>query len=165
MKQSFVFATIFSSALAISAAAQTQPPGQEKTAQAQEVTVSGCLQSAPSSSSGAATGTTGATSSASRGDHFMLTNAKMAGGSATSGTSSTAGASMSQFKLEGGSQSDLKKYVNSQVEVRGKLDRDRSSATAGAPPAGGATGAQKKDDMPTLHVSSVRQVATSCSGQ
>ena len=174
MKQTMVFATIFSSALAISAAAQTgsagsQPPGQEKSTQPQEVTVTGCLQSAASSSSAAAaTGTSGAASSASRGAHFLITNAKMAGGSAagTSGTAApgAAGESASQFKLEGGNQSDLQKFVNSQVEVRGKLDRGRSSSPSASAPAGGAPGAQKSDDAPTLRVSSIRQVASSCSG-
>ena len=50
-----------------------------------------------------------------------------------------------------GESNDLKKYVNSQVEIKGKVD----SASAGAA-AGGSSG-------PTLRVDSVKQVSPSCS--
>ena len=96
-------------------------------------------------------------------------------GSAT-GSSSPSGmaAGMTRFKLEG-SQSDLQEYANSQVEVTGKIDKGLASgssatgsATTGATGQAGATGSGaaatgsapgSRQDIPTLRVSSVRQVS------
>jgi len=208
MKRSIMFGVLFSAALAVGAGAQStggQTPTQSGSSDQSQVTVTGCLQS----DTGAATGTSGAGSTAgstgagstgatgsgaSRGGGFVLTNAKMGGssasgstagsstgtaGSATGSTSSGMAAGMTRIKLEG-SQSDLQKYANSQVEVRGKLEKSTrsgsgttGSATSGATGAAGATGSgagasgsasTSRQDMPTLQVSSVRQVSPSCSG-
>jgi hypothetical protein len=98
--------------------------------------------------------------------------------------------------LMGGQQSDLQKYVNSRVEVRGTIDQtgsgSGSSSTAGTSPTGTAatgtgatgtsatgtgstgsatgstasgTGASASGPMQHLRVTSVRQLASSCSGQ
>ena len=98
-------------------------------------------------------------------------------GSPTGSSSSGIAAGTTRFKLEG-SQADLQNYANSQVEVNGKLDKTMdsvssatSSATTGATGAAGptgsgaaATGNAPGQDMPTLRVSSVRQVSPTCSG-
>jgi hypothetical protein len=186
MKRQMFLATAFSAALAVGAAAQTgtgTQPGSQQT-----VTVTGCLQQAtPSGSagtSGTATGTAGAASADSK---FILTNAKVEGGSgstagstgtATSGTSGTAGASAmgNRYKLSGGDEDDLKKYLNSQVEIRGTLDAKDAmagSSSAGSASSGTGTGStgtragqsSSDENLPTLHVTSVRQVAETCSGR
>jgi len=61
------------------------------------------------------------------------------------------GASANQYKLTGGSKDDLRRYVNSQVEITGKLENASSSSsgamggsatgsTAGGSATGSATG-------------------------
>jgi hypothetical protein len=90
---------------------------------------------------------------------------------------------MSRVKLEGGNQSDLKQYVNSQVEITGRMDHRSGGATSGgAGSTAGGSGATSSSgagstssaagatapggaSMPTLHVSSVRQIAPSCNGK
>ena len=49
----------------------------------------------------------------------------------------------------GGNKSDLTKYVNSKVEIKGKLDS-----------AGGAMSSSSSG--PSLHVDSVKQISPSC---
>jgi hypothetical protein len=200
MKRSIMFGVLFSTALAVGASAQAtggQTPPQAGSGSTDQVTVTGCLQSGDA---GGATGTSGtgstaagtgaATGGGARGG-FVLTNAKMGSGSASGGTGasstgttgSATGASpsgtaagMTRYKLEG-SQSDLQKYANSQVEISGKLDKSMGSgagaagsATTGATGATGATGSgaaatgSARQEMPTLHVSSVRQVSPTCAG-
>jgi hypothetical protein len=164
-----------------------------------DATASGAAGSTAGGTGTTGSATTGGTSAGSsagtsaRGG-YMLTNAKMGSGASTSGTSGsgstgaggtgttgsaasgtyagTAGA-MKTFKLEGGSQSDLSKYANSQVEVRGTVDHSGmassgSSATgAGSTGAAGSTAGSARSgsgDTPTLRVNSVRQVAATCSG-
>ena len=214
MKRSIVFGVLFSTALAAGASAQStggQPPSQSGSSD--QVTVTGCLLSGGATgstgTSGAGStgaGSTGAGSAGSAGagasraaeSGFFLTNAKMGSGSTSpaSGASSTGAAgsptassssgmaSMTRFKLEG-SQSDLQRYANSQVEISGRLDKSTggASSTTGSPTTGssGATGAgsaatgaagsatgsatASRPDMPTLRVSSVRQVSPTCSGR
>jgi hypothetical protein len=217
MKSSITFGVLFSTALAVGASAQSaggQTPSPSGSSEQSQVTVMGCLQSGDAAGAAGGTGASGASSTGasgstgSRSGGFVLTNAKMGSGptSGSSGTSSsgTAGGAtgssassgmaggMTQFKLEG-SQSDLQKYVNSQVEVTGKLDKrspsgssSTGSATTGATGQAGATGSGaaatgsvsgagsgagatgsapgSRQDIPTLHVSRVRQVSPTCSG-
>ncbi|HET7220044.1 MAG TPA: hypothetical protein VFJ02_18435 [Vicinamibacterales bacterium] len=135
------------------------------------------------------TGAVGASASRDARSGFTLTNAKIGGGSATSGTSGTTGAgatgstasgassvgmasTATTFTLQGGSQSDLNKYANSQVEIRGTLDHSAAPSTAAGAGAAGSgatdntagTARSSASDTPTLHVNSVRQIAPSCSG-
>ena len=69
---------------------------------------------------------------------------RRAGAAGTAGSASRSSAS--QYKLMGGSKSDLTKYVNSKVEIKGKLDS-----------AGGAMSSSSSG--PTLHVDSVKQIS------
>jgi len=126
--------------------------------------VTGCLQA----DSASATGTSGAGApgapaggaaagggaSSSKSESFILANASTgSGASGAAGAAGTAGSasgsSASQYKLMGGSKSDLTKYVNSKVEIKGKLDS-----------AGGAMSSPSSG--PTLHVDSVKQISPSC---
>ena len=151
----------------------TAPPSSKPSPSAQapsakddsskSVTVTGCLQA----DSAAATGTTGTAApagggaagggaaSSSKSESFILANASAGSGSSSgaAGAAGTAGSasssSASQYKLTGGSKSDLTKYVNSKVEIKGKLDS-----------AGGAMSSSSSG--PTLHVDSVKQISPSC---
>jgi hypothetical protein len=204
MKRNIFFGTLFSAALAVGVAAQGTATGsQQSSAQNQrnqQVTVTGCLKTADSA--GATAGTTGtgtagsqAGSTARGGAQFMLTDAKITSrgsGAATSGTSGTgtgtgaagAGASATgasennRFLLTGGDQQDLKKYLNSEVEIRGTLQgSNRSGAGTGAA-AGTGTGtgtgtgaatsgtrAQNDQNAQMLRVTSVTQKSATCAGE
>jgi hypothetical protein len=162
MKRQMFLATAFSAALAVGVAAQTPPqnpptgstPSQERSQG--QVTVTGCLAQAPSSSTGT-TGTTGTAGST----EYILKNATMGSGSAsstagTTGAATSASAMGKSFKLVGGSSSDLKDNVNAKVEVRGSIEKPSAMAT---PPAG-ATASDR--DVQTLRVTSVKKIADSC---
>jgi hypothetical protein len=190
MKRSMLFGTILSAALATGLSAQTpQTSGagtSDSQSSGQQVTITGCLKSGDASSSAAGSAATGATGTAgatgtkpdAAGSGYILASAKPASSTSSTGatgtTGSTAGTSGSAaagatYKLQGGDQSDLSKYANSQVEVKGTL----SSASSGSSTAGSATGATgstsasresgMSSNMPTLRVSSVRQISSSCS--
>jgi hypothetical protein len=137
-----------------SAQAPSQKDDSSKT-----VTVTGCLKS----DSASATGTSGTAApagggapaggaSSSKSEGSILANASTGSGSSTGapGAAGTAGSSSSasQYKLSGGSKSDLTKYVNSKVEIKGKLDS--------------ASGAMSSSSSPTLQVDSVKQISPSC---
>ena len=195
MKRAILFGATLSAALATALSAQTpqtsgaRPPDQSSGSQ---VTVTGCLKSgdnASSSSGGGATSSGGATGAASAagtsgsGSGYILTDAASGPASSTTGAAGTAGTptpgapgpgagAMTSYRLQGGDESDLRKYVNSKVEVRGMLSKAPTSSTATTGPTGatGATGAGAaatresgmSSNMPTLQVTSVRQVASSC---
>ena len=169
MKRAILLGATLSAALATSLGAQ--PPktsGAESPAQAagNQVTMTGCLKPGDS---GSAAG-------------FILTDAKSGSAAAATGTAgasttgaSTTGAGASSttaYKLQGGNPSDLRKLVNNKVEVRGTLSKDSTAAPATAGPTGaaGATGSGASAtresgtsaNVPTLQVTSVRQVASSC---
>ena len=175
MKRQMFFATVFSAALAVGAAAQTGTgtgTAQTGSQQDKQVTMTGCLQKATSGTAGTS-GT--ATGTASSSDEFILANATSGSASSspagTSGTASGTAASSamgSKYKLSGGDREDLTKYLNSKVEVRGTIDRSSAGSMAGSGTGTGATGtrAGQSDDknLPTLRVTSVRQVAETCTG-
>lgn len=189
MKRQIFFGTLLSTALAVGVGAQQTPPSSSSTPgqsdrSGQTVTVTGCLQSGSgasgstaSSPTGAPAGQAGATSSSS--GQYILANATMGSGSSATGTTGatpSAGASSSastgkSYKLVGGDSEDLKKYVNSKVEVTGTLDSKSSSSGAGSTGTTGSAGAgasasssSMAGSMPSLKVTSVRQVSGSCTG-
>jgi hypothetical protein len=178
MKRNILFGSVLAAALSVGLAAQSPtgapqdpaaPPSSPRpspSAQApsakddssKTITVTGCLQADTASP----TGTTGAAAPAgggaaaggaasSKSEGFILANASMGSGAAAGGAAGTTGSSSSasQYKLTGGSKSDLTKFVNSKVEIKGKLDS--------------ASGAMSSSSSgPTLHVDSVKQVSPSC---
>jgi hypothetical protein len=173
MKRQMFFATAFSAALAVGAAAQTgtgtaTTPQQDT--KAQQVTMTGCLERSAAGTAGTAGTATGTPSSAAAAG-FILSNASAGSGSSASGTSGTSGTGAAgtssspgaKYRLMGGDQEDLTKYVNSKVEIRGTLDRSSASSATGAA-AGTSASGQSSDNLPTLRVTSVKQIAASCAG-
>lgn len=144
-------------------APSAQAPSAKDDSSSKSVTVTGCLQA----DSASATGTSGTAApagggaagggaaSSSKSESFILANASTGSGAsggaagAAGTTGSASSSSASQYKLMGGSKSDLTKYVNSKVEIKGKLDS-----------AGGAMSSPSSG--PTLHVDSVKQISPSC---
>lgn len=191
MKRCILVSVMLSAALAVEAKAQSTPPAgkdavpQPSTSGQTQLTITGCLRSDDSS---AAAGTSGAgATDASRatgaGGGFVLVDAKTAtspkrGGSAAAAKPDTsAEPNLTSFRLEG-RESELKKYTNSAVEVSGTLAGTKSagaagSATAGATGQAGPTGsgaaatgtAPESRNVPTLRVTSVRQVSPTCTGR
>lgn len=188
MKRQLMFGTMLAAVMAVGVGAQQ--PGQPGSAgqagqsssdqSSKSVTVTGCLQASPSS--GAAPGDTTSRQSASQAQ-YVLTNASTASGTSGSSTGTagtgtsgaTAGSTRSSagaektFRLQGGNSSDLQKYVNSKVEVTGTLASGTERGTTGGA-TGSATGSPSSSATAgmsggqTLRVTSVRQVAESCSG-
>jgi hypothetical protein len=196
-----------SAALAVGLGAQTQTSSSPSSASASTrdqkgpVLVTGCLLQADAAgkSAGSTPDATTPRPTSSRasggGDDFILTEAMIASTGLSGADTATGTAGMTnRFTLDG-HKSELRKYVNSQVEVRGRLKSDHepmpdaspvqgadaaavSSTAAATPPGAGAAAtapvgapdnpagsqpAANAGKVPTLHVDSVRQVATGCS--
>ena len=183
MKRPVVMGLLLSAVLVVEARAQSmvsagQPARPQSPASGQtQLTVTGCLQSG--NSSGATSRATGA------GGGFVLANVetidpKRDGSAAASGAADPntgARPKVTSFRLEG-NQAELQKYRNSTVEVSGTLAAAKSSnatgsATAGATGQAGPTGsgaaatgtAPESRDVPTLRVTSMRQVSPTCTGR
>jgi hypothetical protein len=156
MTRTALCGAILSAAMAVGVSAQTPPQatGQadKQSMKAGTITVTGCL--AADTSSGAAAPTGGATgTSGAKSEGYILKNAS----SSPSGAApAAAGATASEYVLTGGNKSELKKFENSKVEIRGKVDEAKS-------PAGAAAGAASGADKPKLHIDSVKQISPSCS--
>jgi hypothetical protein len=183
----------------------------------QTITVTGCLSNA-ASTTGARTGTGGTGTGTSTGtgtgagtqgttrggqQQFVLNNATIgkgsgATGSAGTGTSGTAGSGAAgtsagmgtTYRLTGGNNEELQKYLNSKVEIRGTLQSGNQTGKTGATGTGtgagtgtgtgsgtattsgtsssaGASGQRSQDrsgneNMQTLRVTSVTQIAATC---
>lgn len=184
MRRSILVGMMLSAGLVVEAAAQSSPP-QPSTSGETQLTITGCLKSGGTS---AATGTSGAAATdASRstgaGSGFVLVDVKTltsptrGGSAAAAKPDASAEPNLTSFRLEG-RESDLKKYTNSAVEVSGALAETKptgaaGSATAGATGQAGPTGsgaaatgtAPESRNVPTLRVTSVRQVSPTCTGR
>lgn len=111
------------------------------------VTISGCLQNAPTAST-----SPGATA---KDQSFVLANAKMTAGGAPGGAVGTTGTSAT-YQLEGNNQM-VSPHLNHQVEITGTVQTSSASATAAGRAAPGSTAAG-----PTLRVESVKMVSSTC---
>jgi hypothetical protein len=96
----------------------------------------------------------------------------------TDATTLPDGKAAASYQLAGGNSDDLRKYLNSKVEVLGALSTPSTStpalpstgATSGSTGTAGATGSGATatretgttSTMPTVRVRSVRQVASTC---
>ena len=130
------------------AGAQAAPAG----GQSRTVTLSGCIQNAPTASASAA----GASASASASSKFVLATKPAAGApGAAVGTSGTA----MRYQLDGDDKA-ISPHLNHQVEITGTV---QSASGAGAAGAGGAGAAGGAAAAPTLKVDSVKMVAATCS--
>jgi hypothetical protein len=144
------------------------PASQSSSGQSKSITVSGCIQNAPSATATAtapagagAAGAGGATASASSGAKFVLAMKPAAG---AGGAVGTAGAAATQYQLDG-EEKTISTHLNHQVEITGTLQSSASSGGGAA--AGGAAGAGERSSAasasPTLKVESVKMVAATCS--
>jgi hypothetical protein len=154
MTRTALCGAIFSAALAVGVSAQT-PAGQagamqdKQAPKAGAITVTGCLAPDTGAASGA-TGTTGTSGTKSEG--YILKNVTASPAGAAASASPTA----SEYVLTGGNKADLKKYENSKVEIKGRVEDSKAPKSA---PSGAAAG----PESPRLHVDSVKQIAASCS--
>jgi hypothetical protein len=183
---------------ALAAQTSTSSPASSTQSGQNTVTISGCLQPSGSMGGSTATGTAGTTtagtsSTAGAGDRFMLTNAKMGSdtssrtgtsgtttaGTATAGTATagttTAGATAGTARSAGssymldGNASELRRHVNHQVEITGRLSSmsgntgSRATETTTAGTTAGATAGGAANAAQTLRVESVKMISANCS--
>ena len=160
MTRTALCGAILSAAMAVGVSAQTgagQAAGMQdkQNAKPGTVTVTGCLApdtgSTGTAAAGGATGTSGAKS-----EGYILKNVTASPSGA--GAAASASPIASEYMLAGGNKSELKKFENSKVEIRGKIEDSKAPASPS-----GAAGAASAPAAPRLHVDSVKQIAASCS--
>ena len=106
------------------------PASQSSSGQSKSITVSGCIQNAPSATAAAGGGAAGgATASASSGAKFVLAM-KPAAGAGGAGAVGTAGAAATRYQLEG-EDKEISTHLNHQVEITGTLQSSASSGGGG----------------------------------
>jgi hypothetical protein len=157
MTRTALCGAILSAAMAVGVSAQTagQATPQEKQGmKAGTITVTGCLAPDTGSTGGAATGGATGTSGA-KSEGYILKNVTA---SPSGGAAASASPIASEYMLAGGNKSELKKFENSKVEIRGKIE-DIKAPTSPS----GAAGAASATPAPRLHVDSVKQIAATCS--
>ena len=146
--------------LTVSAQTPQAPPTQPTTSSAAArpmsddkptVTVTGCLTSDSRASSSASP--TGASRSAAK---YILTNVQETGAPA----SSTPSAGKS-YVLKSDASVDLSAHVNHKVQITGSFDKNAASATS--PSATASEKAQDSMSAPTLKVSNLTMVSSTCS--
>lgn len=107
----------------------------------QAVTVTGCLKAekdVPGRQPNAA-------ERAGIGDDYILTNVKMGQSSPTSAMGLA-----SMYQVKGISESELKKHMNHQIEVTGRVEASTTTRTTG------------NSDLPDLNATSIKMVAATC---
>jgi len=195
MKRNVLFGAVVVTAMTVGIGAQSGQSGSDQPSRRMQkgsdaTTITGCLQAADGS--GNAVGTSGSTgtagSSASSADHFVLASAAKSEGasSATASPSAnaptaTAGASATgttsddnSFVLTGGEKEELRRLVNSKVEIQGKVEESpaagthnngtsSNAGTTGSAMSTGSRAPETKSSGRTLRIESIRQVAASCS--
>jgi hypothetical protein len=174
-RQIWLVGTAFalSAAVGLAQASQTTTAGAGAASPATQLVITGCVQRAPSATSGgvgtAGTATTTAPTTPTGMSNFVLTNASTSTTSpstTTSGSNVAAAASKGSYRLEG-EDSKFSPHVGHQVEISGTIEnQSRSGAaatTTGAPSATGTTGnSASATNVPVLKVDSVRMVSSSC---
>jgi hypothetical protein len=192
MKRNVLFGAMVVTAMTVGIGAQSGQSGSDQPSSRTQkssdaTTITGCLQAADGS--GTAIGTSGSTGTAPaealKADHFILSTAAK-GATATSGAAApsataTTGASAprtspadNSFILSGGDKDELRRLVNSKVEIQGKIEEGAAAGTHnnGASSNAGTTGSamstgsrapETKASGRTLRIESIRQIAASCS--
>ncbi len=151
---------------------ETAPSAQQRTPTT--VTVTGCIQNAPMASAaspggagqanpqageanqGRSASPAGAAASSQSGQRFVLSSARMTTSEAGRSAVGTSGTAASTYQLDG-QTADVSKHLNHQVEITGTLQTSAASAAGSASAAQGAAAAG-----PTLRVTSVRMLASTC---
>lgn len=130
---------------------RTQPQAErqdtQRTTSPQSVTVTGCLKEekdVPGRSPNVA-------ERAGVSEDYILTNVKMGQGSSTSAIGLA-----SMYQIKGISDTELKKHINHQVEVMGRVNAPASTATPSS-----ATSDNDKD-LQELQASSIKMLAATC---
>jgi len=125
-------------------------------------TITGCLQPANPKDA----------KDPSKVDDFVLATAAT-NASTGAGSSDATSSERGPFKLSGGDKDQLRKYLNSRVEITGNIEKSPTagvattgqSSTAGTSGSAMSTGSKAPDTKTagrTLRVDSIRQVAGSC---
>jgi hypothetical protein len=178
MRRQFMFGIVLAAAMAVGVGAQSSspqstPPSQspnpqsaypqseKQSSKAKDVTVTGCVQKADQAAS--TTGTTGTTAAGATttaaSDKFVLMNVAPAAAAAgeTAGTTGSASSASwaNGLKLSPSASDDLDKFVNHKVEIKGSIE-----AASGA----GGSMSSASSAKPTLKISSIRELADTCSG-
>jgi hypothetical protein len=124
---------------------QSRPATPPAAQSAAKVTITGCIQNAPTASAtpGGAAPTTSAAA------NYVLANAKPAAGRSAVGTAGSAAAT--RYQLEGEDKT-ISPHVNHQVEITGAVQPPGAGAAAGAAAAG-----------PMLKVETLKMIANKCS--
>lgn len=169
MRRQIFFGTVLSAALAVGVSAQSGTAQSDRMSGGKTVTVTGCLQSGSSSSAAGTTGTSPSPSTSpstaadTSGGQYVLMNAQPSASASTTtstagttGSSSTAPSSWASGLKLSGSTEDLSKLVNHKVEIKGSVDESSSSSTS-------PSASSMSSSKPTLKVTSVRDIADSCS--
>jgi len=169
MRRTILIGATLSAALTTAVGAQTPQTskGSNEPTSATEVKMTGCLRSGDGARDTKGSGAAPVAAGAPR-PLYVLTDATTLAGT-QAGTS---------YQLSGGNQDDLRKYVNSKVEVLASLSTSSSAspappstgATSGSTGTAGATGSGATatretgttSTMPSLRVRSMRQVAGTC---
>ena len=144
-------------------AAQQPAPSAQASGQSKTITVSGCIQNAPTAGAAGATGTSGSASTAK----FVLAT-KPASGAAAGGAVGTSG-TMARYQLEGDDK-QISPHLNHQVEITGTVTGMAGGGASTGAPGGGASstgaarsGASGGGATQTLKVESVKMVSATCS--
>ena len=89
-------------------------------------------------------------------EDYVLTNVKMAQSSTTSGIGLA-----SAYEVKGIAEAELKKHLNHQVEVTGRLATGDQMGNRGAAAAAGSAAAANAD-LPDLQATSIKMIAAAC---
>jgi hypothetical protein len=134
------------------------------------VTISGCIQNAPTASAAAGAGAAdrpgagagaadkpgaAATTRGTTGQSFVLANGRMTAGGTAGAAVGTTGTTAS-YQLEGNTEA-VSQHLNHQVEITGTVQTSSASPTGAGRAAPGSTSA-----APTLRVESVKMVSATC---
>jgi hypothetical protein len=168
MKNSTLWGTALACAMTIGLAAQAPPAGSTQTppttgaqsAQSSDakhkVTVTGCLEKASASSTGATAGASASADTAKFVLNKVTADSSSASGTAgAAGTSGSAHPTASSYRIDG-DDSKLTPHVGHKVAITGSVDSaSASGSTGGASASASAAG-------PKLKVDSVKMIAASC---
>ena len=146
-----------------SATATARPSTDTRGSDSKNVTLTGCVTAASAASASA------------DGAKYTLTNVQQGASSASASTPSSSDATRASgnsgktYQLKADSTVDLSAHVNHKVQIVGTLDKGAHPTSADSPTSPSAAGkterAHESMKSPTLNVSSVTMVSSSCSSR
>jgi hypothetical protein len=96
-------------------------------------------------------------------EDYILTNVKASADSKVSGL-----AVGNMYEIEGINDTELKKHLNHQIEVTGRIDDPKTTGSGTAPRTGAGAGTaanpsdRNRDDVPDFTATSIRMLAATC---